>query len=67
MVVDKTGVEIIPGQQVLVHQEEGTRRAVVVKPFPDSPTVNAPGHWVDVNIDNAGPEGMPSYILEVVR
>ena len=67
MVVDKNGVEIIPGQQVLVHQEEGTRRAVVVKPFLDSPTVNAPGHWVDVNIDNAGPEGMPSYILEVVR
>jgi len=66
MVVDKNGVEIHPGQHVLVHQDSGTRRAVVVEPFPVSPTVNAPGHWVDVNIDNAGPEGMPSYILEVV-
>jgi len=49
----------------LVHNDEGIRNAVVVEPFPDNPTVNAPGHWVDVNIDNAGPEGMPSYILEV--
>jgi len=66
MVVDKNGVEIKPNQNVLVHQDEGTRKAVVVEPFPDNPTVNAPGHWVDVNIDNAGPEGIPSYILEVV-
>ena len=65
MVVDKNGIEIKSGQNVLVHQDEETRMAVVVAPFPDSPTVNAPGHWVDVNIDNAGPEGMPSYILEV--
>jgi hypothetical protein len=52
---------------VLVHNDEGTRSAVVVKPFPQNPTVNAPGHWVDVNIDSAGPQGMPSYILEVTK
>ncbi len=66
MVIDKNGVEIKPGQFVMVHQDEGIRGAVVVKPLPDNPTVNAPGHWVDVNIDNAGAEGIPSYILEVV-
>lgn len=65
MVVDKNGVELKPGQNVLVHNDEGTREAVVVKPFANNPTVNAPGHWVDVNIDNTGPQGMPSYILEV--
>lgn len=65
MVVDKNGVEIKPGQNVLVHNDEGTRIAVVVQPFASHPTINAPGHWVDVNIDNAGPQGMPSYILEV--
>jgi hypothetical protein len=65
VVVDKNGIEIKPGQNVLVHNDEGTRSAVVVKPFPQNPTVNAPGHWVDVNIDSAGPQGMPSYIIEV--
>lgn len=67
MVVDKNGVEIVAGQRVLVHQEEETREAVVLKPFPDAPTKNQEGHWVDINIDNQGAEGMPSYILEVVQ
>jgi hypothetical protein len=65
MVVDQKGIEITTGQKVLVHQDEGTRSAVVVAPWPDKPIVNHPGHWVDVNIDNQGPEGIPSYILEV--
>jgi hypothetical protein len=67
VVVDKNGIEIKPGQNVLVHNDEGTRSAVVVQPFPENQTVNAAGHWVDVNIDNAGPQGMPSYILEVIE
>lgn len=66
MVVDKNGVEIKIGQNVLVHNDDRIRNAVVVQPFQDWPTINAVGHWVDVNIDNRGPEGMPSYILEVV-
>lgn len=66
MVVDKNGLEIKPGQIVLVHQDEETRKAIVVKIFPDNPTVNFPGHWVDVIINDFGPEGIPSYILEVV-
>ncbi len=32
----------------------------------DSYTLNEPGYWVDVCIDNQGPEGMPSYMLEIV-
>lgn len=67
MVVDRHGVELRAGQRVLVIQDEETRSAVVVQPFPDQPTVNKPGHWVDVNIENRGPEGMPSYILEVCK
>lgn len=77
MVVDKNGIEIKSGQIVLVHNDilkwaknnnkEGIRTAVVVQPFPDSPTVNAPGHWVDIDIDKQGVEGMPSYILEVTN
>ena len=64
MVVDMNGIEIKAGQCVKVHQDEGTRRAIVVKPFPDDPTVNEPGHWVDIS-DGSGLEGMMSYILEV--
>lgn len=65
-VVDRNGVELRVNQRVLVHQEEGTRTAVVVELFPNNPTVMQPGHWVDVNIDHQGAEGIPSYILEVV-
>ena len=64
MVFDKNGVEIKSGQHVLVHNDDQVRKAIVVEPFPDNPTVNAPGNWVDVNINNAGPEGMPSYVLD---
>lgn len=67
IVVDKNGIEIKSGQRVLVHQNEETREGIVVKPFPENPTVNHPGHWVDVNIQQQGPEGIPSYILEVIN
>ena len=66
MVTDMNGVEILKGAPVIVHQEEGQRTAQVVEPFPDRPTVNQPGWWVDVDSGD-GVEGMMSYILEVVQ
>ena len=66
MVTDMKGVEIFKGQMVIVYQEEGQRIAQVVKTFPDNPTVNEPGWWVDID-GGEGPEGMMSYILEVVE
>ena len=66
MVVDKSGVEIIVGCSVLVHQIEEIRTAIVVS-ISDNPTTCAPGFWVDVNIGGRGAEGMPSYILEVIN
>jgi hypothetical protein len=65
MVVDMEGIEIHPGDEVCVHQEEGDRYARVIEPFPDNPTVNEPGFWVDID-DGRGAEGMMSYILEVI-
>ena len=65
VVVDMNNVEICKGAEVIVHQEEGPRKAMVVEPFPENPTVNRPGWWVDIEDDN-GIEGMMSYILEVV-
>ena len=65
-VVDMNGAAIRAGQAVLVHQDEETRSAIVVEPLPDRPTINATGYWVDVNIGGRGPEGIPSYILEVL-
>ena len=64
MVTDKNGVEIIEGETVIVHQEEGVRKARVIEPFPDNPTVSFPGFWVDINFGD-GVQGMMSYILEV--
>ena len=66
MVTDMNGVEIRRGAPVIVHQEEGQRTAQVVMPFPDSPTVNQPGWWVDIDSGD-GVEGMMSYILEVME
>lgn len=65
MVTDMKGVEIVKGQTVIVHQEEGKRTAQVVEPLPGNPTVNEPGYWVDID-GGDGIEGMMSYILEVV-
>lgn len=66
VVVDKNGVELKAGQKVLVHQPEETREAIVIETFPDNPTIEL-GHWVDININNTGIEGMPSYLLEVIE
>lgn len=64
MVVDRNGVEIKPGQSVIVHQDDGFHIATVIEPFEDCPTVNKPGHWVDID-KGYGAEGMMSYILDV--
>jgi len=65
MVTDMNGVEIRKGAPVIVHQEEGQRRAQVIEAFPDNPTVNQPGWWVDIDSGD-GVEGMMSYILKVM-
>lgn len=65
-VLDRNGVKMEPGQTVRVHQDEGIRMAKVVEVFPDDPTINEPGHWVDIQKGGDGIEGMMSYILEVV-
>ena len=67
VVKDMNGVEIKSGQTVLVHQTdllEGIKIAIVEEVFPDNPTCNEPGFWVDIK-DDIGVEGMMSYILEV--
>jgi len=65
-VKDGLGVEIKQGQLVKVHQRNGVMAATVVKPLPDCPTRMNEGHWVEIDF-GGGPEGMPSYILEVVE
>ncbi len=66
MVVDRRCVELIVGQKVKVYRGSETRVATVVKPMKGRPTVHAPGHWVDIDFGD-GPQGMPSYLLEVVQ
>lgn len=67
VVVDRAGVELEPGQTVIVHyQDADSRRATVVEIFPDCHTVNEDGRWVDIIFaGSSGSEMMPSYILEV--
>ena len=65
-VVDKNGVRLQAGQTVNIHSDEGVRKAIVVEVFDATPTANRKGHWVDVNINEEGPQGMPSYLMEVV-
>lgn len=62
---DRNGFRIYEDQSVLVHQDDGVRKGTVHE-VTDSYTVNEPGYWVDVCIDNQGPEGIPSYMLEIV-
>lgn len=64
MVKDRNGVEIIPGQTVVVYQKEGVREATVKAVFPDRPTFKESGFWVDIDFGD-GLQGMMSYILEV--
>lgn len=67
MIVDINKKEIKVGSNILVHQDEEVRKAVVVDLFPDEPTTNEKGFWVDIRIGkNKRIEGMMSYILEVV-
>jgi len=65
LVTDINGIEIKRGQVVLIHQEDKTRKAVVVEVFMDNPTVKEKGFWVDVKTYDEGIEGIMSYILEV--
>lgn len=68
IIADRNGLEIKVGQTVLIHTKlDDPQEAVVDRLFPDSPTVNEPGYWVDVRIGNRGSQGMPSYLLEVVK
>jgi len=64
-VVDKNGVEIVAGQLVRVHQDDGVGTAKVVEVLRENPTVLEPGFWVDID-GGDGVEGMMSYILEVI-
>jgi hypothetical protein len=64
MVTDMNGIEIKPGQTVIVHQTEGKSEAKVIAVFPENMTVNKPGFWVGIDKGN-GEEGVMSYILEV--
>jgi len=63
--IDRDGVPLRAGQWVRVHQAELTRDARVVAVFPESHTALQPGTWVDIDFGD-GPQGMPSYILEVL-
>ena len=64
-VYDWHGNKLNKGDRVEVHQDEGVSMATVVETFPDNPTINEPGHWVDIEKDNmGGVEGIPSYLLE---
>lgn len=68
IIIDRNGLEIKVGQTVLIHTKlDDPQEAIVGRLFPDSPTVNEPGYWVDVRIDNHGSQGMPSYLLEVIN
>ena len=57
----------MPGDLVTVHQDmTPTWCATIVQAFPDRPTVNAPGYWVDIDNGSGLAEGVPSYILKQV-
>jgi len=43
MITDINGVEILPGQTVIVHQDAGIREAIVVGVDPDNSTTSLPG------------------------
>jgi len=62
---DINGIEIKPGQTVRVHQKEGITEGKVVELFPDWPTYQKDGYWVDIERGD-GLEEMMSYILEVI-
>lgn len=63
VVLDMNNNPVLVGCDVLVHQDEETTIAKVIELFPDNPTKNKPGHWVDIDKGD-GYEGMMSYIIE---
>jgi hypothetical protein len=66
MIVDRNGVELKVGQLVLRYQDDGgPYYAEVVELFPDQPTTNHNGFWVDIDAGD-GVQGIMSYMLEVV-
>lgn len=65
VVNDMNGKPIDKGASVIVHQIEEVRRAKVVDVFPDRPTNNDVGYWIDIDF-GGGSEGMMSYIVEVI-
>lgn len=69
MVVDKNGVEIKAGQEVIVHifGDAETKRGIVVDASMERPTKLGQGSWVEVRSGSDGPEGIPSYMLEVIN
>ena len=59
-VYDGHGNELSAGDRVKVKQDEGISFATVIAPFPENPTSNEPGHWVDIEKDgNGGVRGCP--------
>jgi hypothetical protein len=65
LVVDRKGVVIQAGQRVRVFQVHEITEGIVIDPFPDNPTKDKEGHWVDIDRGH-GYEGMMSYLLEVI-
>jgi hypothetical protein len=67
-VVDRNKRPLQEGQQVRVHNDEGydahTAKVVRIE-NPPTPTGNHNGFWVDIDCGD-GPQGMPSYCLEVL-
>lgn len=67
---DMIGQELRISDNVRVHQTEGVRLGQIRELFPNLPTVNYPGFWVDLSFFNDDGklsdlvEGHMSYILE---
>lgn len=65
IVRDINGVEIKPGQTVIIHYtEEKPKKSKVIEVFSNNPTLSEIGFWVDVD-DGSGVEGIMSYMIEV--
>jgi hypothetical protein len=62
--INQTPINV--GDTVFVHFTTDSEIGIVVE-ITDSQTVNHPGYYVDVNINNQGPTGIPSYMIEVFK
>lgn len=65
-VYDKNGEKIKLGQNVLVHQDDKVSEAQVFEIFYDRCTLANDGCWIYI-YRSGGLEGMPSYLLEVIK